>query len=77
MEKREALAEVSHEIWAHWMNYLFSVGYEDEFGGLIIPARYYERWQRQAFTTYTKLTEREKNSDREQADKILAVLEGD
>lgn len=72
---REALADVSHEIWAHWMRWQFSVGTFNEDGTWTMPAAKVERWQRQMETPYAKLTEGEKGSDREQADKILAVLE--
>ena len=72
---REALAEVSHEIWAHWMRYLFSKCHKLENGDQAIPYGSVVRWTLQAETPYADLTEREKDSDREQADKILLVLD--
>jgi hypothetical protein len=73
---REALADLSHDIWAHWMRYLFLKCDlpEPEDGRYIIPAGLVQRWTRQCETPYAQLSEREKDSDREQADKILAVL---
>ena len=70
---REELAEVQHEIWSHWMKYLFSqcVRADD---GWTIPSEKVTRWVRQINTPYSELSEKEKGSDREQADKILAVL---
>ena len=73
-ELREALADISHAIWAHWMRYLFSVCDFTDYGEPFITAGNWQRWHRQVETTYGDLTEREKDSDREQADKLLAVL---
>ena len=72
---RERLAYQQHAIWAHWMAYQFSVCQRNDDGSLTIPADKVERWQRQIDTTYTGLTEHEKDSDREQADKILSVIQ--
>lgn len=70
---RELVADVSHEIWAHWMKYLFSRCEDDDLG-IVIMREDARHWQRQVRTTYEDLTEREKDSDREQADKILKVI---
>jgi hypothetical protein len=75
MEIREQLSDVQHDIWAHWMRYQFSVCTQNPDGSLTIPAASVKHWQRQIDTPYSDLTEKEKDSDREQADKILAVLE--
>ena len=71
---REQLAGLQHEIWAHWMRYLFSVCQENPDGSFIIPAKKAQRWLRQIETSYVDLSESEKKSDREQADKILGIL---
>lgn len=71
---REALADISHDIWTHWMRWQFSVCTQNEDGSLTIPAEKVARWLRQMGTDYADLSEREKDSDREQADKILVVL---
>lgn len=71
---REALSDESHEIWSSWTRWQFSVCTQNEDGSLTIPASLVERWTRQMNTPYADLTEREKDSDREQADKILTVL---
>lgn len=74
-EKRELLADLSHEIWVSWMNYLFSKCREVEgMDYLEIPASLVERWKRQCETPYSQLSEQERNSDREQADKIITAL---
>lgn len=72
---RETLASVQHAIWAHWMNYMFSVCRSNGDGSYTIPLEKVQRWQRQARTPYHQLNESEKDSDREQADRILQVLE--
>lgn len=87
VELREAIASVQHEIWAHWMKHLFSCCGETDFKlpedlseptapprESVIPADKEKRWQRQIETPYAELSEKEKDSDREQADKVLAVL---
>jgi len=71
---KEKLANVSHDIWSHWMRWQFSVCQLNEDGSLTIPAAKVERWTRQMDTDYADLSEPEKDSDREQADKIIAAL---
>ena len=81
---REKLAELSHEIWSRWMEYLFSkcenvpakdiYMTSDNWPVFIIPDSLVKRWNEQIYTKYKDLTEKEKDTDREQADKILKVL---
>lgn len=71
---REKLATVQHDIWISWMEYLFSVSIDNNDGTYTIPADKVARWVRQMSTPYSKLSEDEKNSDREQADKVLETL---
>ena len=73
-ELRERIADVQHGIWAHWMRYQFGMCQRNEDGSLTIPADKVKRWERQTGALYGELTEREKESDRDQADKVLAVL---
>jgi hypothetical protein len=72
---RERLAFVQHQIWAHWMNYLFSVSVQNPDGSITIPFEKVERWKRQASVAYDSLSNEEKESDKEQADKILFLLD--
>lgn len=74
MKLRDKLADVQHNIWSHWMEYLFSVCVENADGSCTIPADKVERWNRQLKTNYRKLTEDEKQSDLHQADKVLLVI---
>lgn len=68
---REELAAVQHDIWAHWMRWLFSVSAANDDGSVTIPADKVERWTRQMNTDYDDLSEKEQASDLEQADKVL------
>jgi hypothetical protein len=71
---REEMAAQQHEIWAHWMRYLFSVAEKQPRGGYLIPTKTAKRWQRQMEKAYSDLPAKEQDSDREQADKIMALL---
>ncbi len=71
---REKIAWEQHAIWAHWMEYLFSVC--DDYNGIIvIPTDKVKRWKKQMKTPYHLLPEKEKESDRHQADKIIEAIE--
>lgn len=78
---REQLAEYAHEAWTGWMEYLFNktIPYKPgevqaEEGAVIIPKWAVERWKRQVDTKYSDLPEDEKESDRQEADKIIAIV---
>lgn len=73
-ELREALADYAHEAWAGWMKYLFSKSIYNHDDTVTIPASLVARWERQASTAYADLPEEEKNSDREEADKMLELV---
>ncbi len=77
-DKREALAALEHEQWAHWTRYMLKT-----LNPLLSSNLHYsshrekaeaalERWLRQINTPYADLTEQEKESDREWA--ALAVV---
>lgn len=75
----EDLARISHEIWSHWMKYLFSkciknIQYGVEDGSVTIPKEQVERWMRQMNTPYKELSDKEKQSDLDQAKKIIEVI---
>ncbi len=81
-ETREKLAELAHNQWSGWMDYLFGkcIPYQPgdiqgEEGAVVIPKWAVDRWKRQAGTSYCDLSKEEKDSDREEADKFLAVLD--
>lgn len=73
---RESIAAIQHDqIWAHWTKYQFSKCTQNPDGSLTIPAELVEHWTRQANTLYADLSESERESDRRQADKVLAVID--
>jgi len=69
----EPLSDLMHQIWTHWMKYLYSKLEEDDLG-MVINWPDYRHWSEQMATNYADLTESEKYSDREQARKIIAML---
>ena len=88
-ETREEMAALEHEQWAHWTKYMLGllrpvIGlgfYEARGCGLeneedIVKARdALARWRRQIATPYADLSEQEKNSDREWADKVIKIIQ--
>lgn len=79
---REELAEYAHAAWSGWIDYFFSKctpgldGDDAMDGSLIIQPWAVERWRRQAATPYADLPEEEKESDRQEADRMLAIVRG-
>ena len=71
----EQLADKEHASWASWMKYLFSRCPMRSDGAKIIPFELVERWQRQIDTPYAELSEREKQSDRDEVVHILSIIE--
>lgn len=65
MDIREQLAELEHQQWAHWTSYLLDN----------LTPENIERWRRQIDTPYSQLSEAEKDSDRNWADKVLRIIE--
>ena len=73
---REGLAALAHQMWSGWMQYLFEKCILNEDGTATLPAWAVERWQRQAGTAYDNLPEDEKESDRQEADKMIKTFQG-
>lgn len=82
---REQLAALAHEQWSGWMRYLFSrcstahetggPGFSISGVGYHIPSEWAARWKRQIDTPYADLSDAEKDSDRKEADRVLAITE--
>lgn len=70
----ERLSAAEHDSWARWMSYLFSKCERMSNGSLVIPASLVKHWQRQIDTPYAELTEREKQSDRQEVAHILPII---
>jgi len=71
----EDLAAIEHERWSHWQRYMHSKGQRRPDGSLVLPADLVLLWEKQAATPYVDLTEKEKESDREQVQRYLQVVE--
>lgn len=71
---REQLAELCHAQWSGWMKFLFSITVTTNPGHVVLSAHCADRWKRQMETAYADLSEAEKESDRKEADRILAVI---
>jgi hypothetical protein len=70
----EILADIEHERWSKWMRYMFECGTLGTDGSWRMPADKVERWQRQAKTPYAELSDREKQSDRNEVKTTLTAL---
>lgn len=71
----EQLADKEHASWARWMQYLFSQCNKDLDWNMTISGSLVKRWMRQIETPYTELSEREKQSDRDEVAHILPIIE--
>uniref|UniRef100_A0A6H1ZYA2 Uncharacterized protein n=1 Tax=viral metagenome TaxID=1070528 RepID=A0A6H1ZYA2_9ZZZZ len=71
---REKLAAYSHEAWSGWMKYLFDKSTLNQDGTVTIPKHKVERWSRQMNSKYLDLPDREKESDRKEADSMLKII---
>jgi hypothetical protein len=60
---REKVAALEHEQWAHWTAYMLDN----------LTPENIERWRRQIKTPYSELSEKEKESDREWANKGIKI----
>jgi hypothetical protein len=71
----EPLAAIEHERWCHWQRYVHSrcLPHGGD-GALLIPADLVKRWNEQINTPYPRLTETEKESDREQVRRYLPLI---
>ena len=71
----EQLAAIEHERWSHWQRYMHSKCERQSDGSLLVPAELAEQWEKQASTSYADLTEKEKQSDRDQVQRYLPTIE--
>ena len=75
----DRFANYAHEAWSGWMTYVFeksSVAYQGgKPDGVLIPQDLVERWKRQMATSYYDLPMEEQESDRDEADKIIACFD--
>jgi len=76
----EKLADIEHQRWADWQKYMMlscfkERGLRDKNMVLEIPKSQWDNWHRQIMTPYKDLTEKEKDSDREQVDRYLPIIQ--
>ena len=79
-ELYEKLSEIEHERWSDWQKYIMTnvfnvVSKEHDIITLSMPTKQWEGWERLIDIPYKKLTEAEKNSDREQVDRYWQFIE--
>ncbi|AHL31465.1 hypothetical protein CD58_00465 [Pseudomonas brassicacearum] len=74
LELLEPLAAIEHERWSHWQKYLHSQCSKNRDGSLTIPCELVERWEQQLKTPYHNLSQKEKDSDREQVKRYLDFI---
>lgn len=75
----EVLAALAHEMWSGWMRYMtsrlvFAADADNEPRLMTVADR--ARWIRQMTTRYESLPEHEKESDRDEARRMLAAIAG-
>jgi hypothetical protein len=71
---REQLVALMHDQWSGWLRYQWTRCTREDDGRVIVPAEWADRWRRQMQTAYAELPEAEKDSDRAEADRVLALL---
>ncbi|HEY4146604.1 hypothetical protein [Pinirhizobacter sp.] len=70
----EELAAIEHDRWSRWQRYVHEQGVVQSNGSLLLPADLVEKWERQMTTPYEKLSEKEKQSDRDQVARYLPMI---
>lgn len=73
-EKVEKLASLMHQIWAGWQTWVHQTSKLNNDGSRTIPEELVVRWNRQIVAPYKELSEKEKESDRVEARKVLRLL---
>lgn len=71
---REELAALIHDMWSGWIRYVASKSTFNPDGSMTISAWAVSRRERQMKGSYDDLSEKEKDGDRRQADKVLALM---
>lgn len=75
-ELREAVADQCHRHWARTIRHILSNGTATGDGGITLPAEYVRSLSEQAGWRYRDMTEPEREYDRREADRYLAIVRG-
>ena len=70
----EKLADIEHQRWSGWQAYLHGKCIKNDDGSLTIPAEYVFHLERLIKTPYEQLTEKEKESDRDEVKKYWDLI---
>lgn len=71
----DRLAAIEHERWSHWQRYMHSKATRQADGALLLPPDLVARWEKQIETPYAKLPADEQESDKEQVERYLPIIE--
>jgi len=82
----EILADIEHQRWSDWQKYIHSKcvkvvdvvdnqSSKDVLREILIPLELFNQWERQINTPYKDLSEKEKESDREQVKRYWDLIE--
>ena len=73
----EQISACIHDIWRHWMKYLFSkckqINIDDSLH-VVIPKNYCKLWEYKMNCDYSALKLYERESDKDQAEKIIEAI---
>lgn len=70
----EKLASYEHDRWSRWQKHVFNKSILNKDGSYTIPKEYVDKWTRQINTSYIDLTEEEKQKDRDEAIRIIEII---
>ena len=70
----EKLSDIEHQRWCHWQRFMHDQGKRMPDGSLLLPAGLVSKWDRLIETPYSKLTDKERESDREQVHRYLPTV---
>ena len=71
---REQLAYYAHDAWSGWMKYMFKKMKINDDGTATMPKWAVDRWTFQMKKTYNELSDDMKESDRQEADRMITII---
>jgi len=71
---RENLAEYAHTAWSGWLKYMFEKMTINDDGTATMPKWAVDRWAFQMNKNYDELPEEMKELDRQEADRMIAIV---